>query len=282
MDGLLVVNKPTGKTSRDVVNSLNDFFEMKKIGHAGTLDPIAEGVLIVTMGKCTKLNDLFTNHDKEYLTTMKLGLRTDTFDISGKILSEDYVNFTEEEIINAVIGFKGIYNQEVPKYSAVKVNGKKLYEYARNNENVVLPKREVNIKKIEIISIEKNNITFKCLVSKGTYIRSLINDIGNKLGCGAIMTKLIRLSQGEYTLDNSYTLEEIYNNKYKIISIEELFKKYKKEEVKSNKLKQVKNGALVDKNFTEEYILYYEKNNLIAIYKTYEKDNTKAKPLLII
>lgn len=278
MDGLLVVNKPTGKTSRDVVNSLNDFFEMKKIGHAGTLDPIAEGVLIVTMGKCTKLNDLFTNHDKEYLTTMKLGLRTDTFDISGKILSEDYVNFTEEEIINAVIGFKGIYNQEVPKYSAVKVNGKKLYEYARENIAIELPKRLVQIKALELMDYSVETFQFKVLVSKGTYIRSLIRDLCYQLETVGSMAALIRTKQGIFNLKEAVDLDDLNDLNSHLISLEEVLKDYEHVEVGEEILAKIKNGCVLERFFKNDRAVITNQGRLIAIYKTYEKDLNKVKP----
>ncbi len=282
MNGVLLVDKSSNKTSRDVVNSLNDFFEMNKIGHSGTLDPLATGLLVIALGKCTKLNDLLTNYDKEYITTMKLGIKTDSYDITGNVLSEVNVNLTEEYIKETILSFKGRYTQEVPKYSAVKIDGKKLYEYARNNEEVVLPKKEVEIKELEILSIEDNLIKFRCLVSKGTYIRSLINDIGNKLGCGATMIELRRTKQGNFLIDEAFTLQQVFNNEYKIISIEELFSSYPKEEVTGNKLTKVKNGALLEKDFIGDYISYYEGNKLIAIYMTYQKDTQLVKPLLML
>lgn len=282
MNGVLLVDKSSNKTSRDVVNSLNDFFEMNKIGHSGTLDPLATGLLVIALGKCTKLNDLLTNYDKEYITTMKLGIKTDSYDITGNVLSEVNVNLTEEYIKETILSFKGRYIQEVPKYSAVKIDGKKLYEYARNNEEVVLPKKEVEIKELEILSIEDNLIKFRCLVSKGTYIRSLINDIGNKLGCGATMIELRRTKQGNFLIDEAFTLQQVFNNEYKIISIEELFSSYPKEEVTGNKLTKVKNGALLEKDFIGDYISYYEGNKLIAIYMTYQKDTQLVKPLLML
>ena len=282
MDGIIIVNKEKDKTSRDVVNYLNDFFEMTKIGHAGTLDPLATGVLIITLGKCTKLTDLLTGHDKEYIATMKLGLRTDTYDITGKITSQEDVNLNFDEIKQSVNHFLGEYEQEVPIYSAVKVNGKKLYEYARNNESVELPKRLVKIKEIEIIKIEEEIVTFRVLVSKGTYIRSLINDIGNYLGCGATMIELIRTKQGEYSINDSYTLKDIVTNNYKFIELNEYLKIFPSQQIDESNEKLIKNGALINKTFTDKYLVYYEGDKPIAIYQEYIKDNTKAKPFMMI
>ncbi|MBD9114902.1 tRNA pseudouridine(55) synthase TruB, partial [bacterium] len=156
MNGILIVNKSEGFTSRDVVNKLSKIFNTKKIGHTGTLDPIAKGVLVVVIGKYTKLCEDLTQTFKEYIATFKLGILTDTLDITGKILDEKDVTVTEEEIRNVIASYKCVYDQEVPIYSSVKINGRKLYEYARNGENVVLPKRKVDIKNIEVIDINKD------------------------------------------------------------------------------------------------------------------------------
>ena len=216
MQGAIIVNKAPNMTSRDVINILNKKFNTKSIGHTGTLDPIAEGVLVCLIGKYTKLTDILINHDKEYIASFKLGILTDTLDITGKILKEEKVNLTKEEIQKTILSFKGTYNQEVPIYSAVKINGKKLYEYARNNEEITLPKREVNIYDIELLNIDNECLTIKTKVSKGTYIRSLIRDIGLKLNTNATMTKLIRTKLDKFTIEESYTLEDIQNDNYKI------------------------------------------------------------------
>lgn len=282
MNGIIIVNKETDQTSRDVVNYLNDFFEISKIGHAGTLDPIATGVLIVCFGKATKLNEILTGKEKEYLTTMQLGFKTDSYDITGQVIDESDIKVNENQIIDALNHFKGEYEQEVPIYSAVKVNGKKLYEYARNNEEVVLPKKLINIINIELISIKDNLVTFKCLVSKGTYIRSLINDLGNYLGTFATMTELSRTKQGDFEIAQAVTLKQITNNEYKLITIEEIFKDYPKEIVDNEKLRSILNGAVIDKDFKEDYIVYYDNDQAIAIYYEYLKDSTKAKPYLML
>ena len=149
MNGIIVVNKESDYTSRDVINILNKTFNTKKIGHTGTLDPLATGVLVVCVGKYTKLVDKLTSYDKEYIATIKLGIKTDTLDITGNVLEENYnINLNEQEVINILNSFLGSSIQEVPKYAAVKVNGKKLYEYARNNEEINLPKREIQISDI--------------------------------------------------------------------------------------------------------------------------------------
>lgn len=268
MNGILIVNKSEGFTSRDVVNKLSKIFNTKKIGHTGTLDPIAKGVLVVVIGKYTKLCEDLTQTYKEYIATFKLGILTDTLDITGKILDEKDVTVTEEEIRNVIASYKCVYDQEVPIYSSVKINGRKLYEYARNGENVVLPKRKVDIKNIEVIDINKVIVKIKCLVSKGTYIRSLIRDIGSSLNTFATMTDLIRIKQGIFDIRDSYTLEDIENGNYKLINIEDVMDICVVEN--DTYLKDVINGVKLKLDIKNEYILFKHEGNNIALYK---KDN---------
>ena len=279
MNGIIVVNKKSGYTSRDVVNIISKTLGTKKVGHTGTLDPIAEGVLIVCIGKCTKLCDYFTSNMKEYLAEFELGYETDTLDNTGNITKKSNKIFNKEEIIKVINSFKGEYNQEIPKYSAVKINGKKLYEYARNNIEVPLPTRLVNIKEIEILNIN-NTIKIRCIVSKGTYIRSLIRDIGNKLGTYGTMTRLIRTKQGEFDIKNSYTIEDIKNNNYKLYTIAEIFNNYPKINMNAELYKKISNGVIIDNSFNSKYVLFYHNNELISLYKEYEK--SKLKPFIMI
>lgn len=268
MNGILIVNKSEGFTSRDVVNKLSKIFNTKKIGHTGTLDPIAKGVLVVVIGKYTKLCEDLTQTYKEYIATFKLGILTDTLDITGKILDEKDVTVTEEEIRNVIASYKCVYDQEVPIYSSVKINGRKLYEYARNGENVVLPKRKVDIKNIEVIDINKDIVKIKCLVSKGTYIRSLIRDIGSSLNTFATMTDLIRTKQGIFDIRDSYTLEDIENGNYKLIDIEDAMDIFVIDD--NTYLKDVTNGVKLKLDIENKYILFKHEGNNIALYK---KDN---------
>lgn len=279
MNGIIVVNKEKGYTSRDVVNIISRIVGTKKVGHTGTLDPIAEGVLVVCVGKATKLCDYLTSDDKEYVATFDLGYETDTLDNTGEIINTSQKKVSNEDISRVINSFKGSYSQEVPKYSAVKINGKKLYEYARSNIEVSLPKRIVNIKNIEILNIGKS-ITIKCLVSKGTYIRSLIRDIGYELGTYATMTSLVRTRQGLFKIEDSKTLEDIKNGKYNIISIEEVFSTYKKVYLSEIEYKKISNGVILDNIYNSEYVLFYYKDKLVSIYKKYEK--SKLKPFIMI
>lgn len=278
MNGLIVVNKEKDYTSRDVVNIISKVVGTKKVGHTGTLDPIAEGVLVVVIGKCTKLCDYESLDEKEYIAEFELGYETDTLDSTGTIVNKNKVNLSEEDIKNAILSFKGEYDQEVPKYSAVKINGKKLYEYARNNIDIELPSRKVNIKEIEVLSIGKV-IKIRCLVSKGTYIRSLIRDIGYKLNTYATMTSLIRTKLGEYTIENSYKLDDIKNNNYKLVNIEDIFKDKKRVEIDQELAKKISNGVVLDNIYDSDIVLFYYNNKLISIYKEYEK--SKIKPFIM-
>ena len=278
MNGILLINKPKGITSSDVVIKLRKLLNTKKIGHTGTLDPIAEGLLVITIGEATKISSILIDHNKEYIATLRLGIKTDTYDTEGKVLEENPIP-KDLDIEKMILDFKGTYLQEVPIYSSVKVNGKKLYEYARNNIEVELPKREVNIKEIEILDITNNIVKIKCTVSKGTYIRSLINDIGNKLGCGAIMTELVRTKVDDFSIDNSYTLEDIENNNYKLINIEDsldypIIKVDKELEFK------ISNGVKLDNLFDikDKVIFLNDNNKLLGIY---ERQHNKLKPFRI-
>ena len=264
MNGILIVNKSDGFTSRDVVNKLSKVFNTKKIGHTGTLDPIAKGVLVVVLGKYTKLCEDLTQTYKEYIATFKLGILTDTLDITGNVIDEKSCNVSEEEIRNVISSYKCVYDQEVPIYSSVKINGRKLYEYARNGEEVTLPKREVDIKSIEVLEINKDIIKIKCLVSKGTYIRSLIRDIGESLNTHATMTDLIRTKQGIFDIKDSYTIEDIENGNYKLINIEDVLDLYV---INNEYIKEATNGVKLKLDIKNKYILFKSNNEEVALYK---------------
>ena len=264
MNGILIVNKSDGFTSRDVVNKLSKIFNTKKIGHTGTLDPIAKGVLVVVLGKYTKLCEDLTQTYKEYIATFKLGILTDTLDITGNIIDEKSCNVSEEEIRNVISKYKCVYDQEVPIYSSVKINGRKLYEYARNGEEVTLPKREVDINSIEVLEINKDIIKIKCLVSKGTYIRSLIRDIGESLNTHATMTDLIRTKQGIFDIKDSYTIEDIENGNYKLINIEDVLDLCV---INNEYIKEATNGVKLELDIKNKYILFKSNNEEVALYK---------------
>lgn len=279
MDALLIVNKGKNKTSRDVVNELNHIFNTKKIGHTGTLDPLATGVLVCLIGKYTKLVNLITSYDKEYIAEIKLGIKTDTGDITGNIISTDNSNVSVDMIKEVFANFPKVYNQEVPIYSAVKINGKKLYDYARSNIPVNLPKREVHIYSLELLSYENNIITFKTKVSKGTYIRSLINDLTNYLNTVGTMNNLIRTKQGYFNITDSYTIEDIKNGNYKILNIKD-FLNYPVIELPDTLIKKVSNGSSIPNSFNiKDKVIFTYQNQDIAIY---EVNNEYLKPFIIL
>ena len=283
MDNIIVINKDKDYTSRDVVNVIGKIFNTKKVGHTGTLDPLATGVLIVCMNKALKVVDLITASDKEYIAKVVLGIDTDTLDIIGNIINECKTDVNVDMVKSVLNSFVGKSIQEVPKYSAVKVNGKKLYEYARNGIDVELPKREIQIFDIELISdIDivdgHQEFSFKVKVSKGTYIRSLIRDIGIKLGCFACMKELTRTKQGKFSIDKSYTLNDIKNGNYKLLNIKDVID-IEKVVVSDDILFKIKNGMILDKFFISDKALILDNNgNEIGIYKTYDKDSKKVKP----
>ena len=209
MDGVLNIRKEKGFTSFDVVAKLRGILHMKKIGHTGTLDPEAEGVLPVVLGKATKLVDLLTDKQKTYEALMHLGLETDTQDMTGTVLCEKTVEVSEEEVAAVIRGFVGEYKQIPPMYSALKVDGKKLYELAREGKTVERKARTVHFYEIDIKEINLPYVRFSVMCSKGTYIRTLCHDIGQKLGCGGCMEELIRTRSGNFTWEDSMTLTEV-------------------------------------------------------------------------
>jgi len=284
MNGLLIIDKPNGYTSRDIVNIVGRFLNTKKVGHAGTLDPIATGVLVVAVGEGLKVLEYLTNETKEYIATVKLGTSTDTLDVTGNVLEENDSYFLDASKLHEVVNsFKGKYIQEVPIYSSVKVNGKKLYYYARGKEEVVLPKREVEIFEIELLNYSHDEFSFRAVVSKGTYIRSLIRDIGEKLNIPCTMKELRRVKQGNFDLKDAIKLDDIENNKLKFIPISSALTNYYTvtvDEVMENK---ILNGAILDNNYENEKVVFKNKNDeILAIYGTYLKDKTKIKPLKVL
>ena len=272
-NGILVINKEKGYTSRDVVNIISKEFGIKKVGHNGTLDPLATGVLVICLNRYTKLNELLSSNVKEYIAEVTLGIKTDTLDIEGTVLEEKETFVNKEDLAKTLKKYETTYEQEVPIYSAVKVNGKKLYEYARSGEKVILPKKKVTIKKIELLKFKDNKFTFKCLVSKGTYIRSLIRDILNDLGVIGTMSNLTRTKQGVFDIENSYSLEDVRNGNYKLLFVKDVLDIDKI--TVSDELKfKILNGNKVKGNYSNRVLFLDEDGGELAIYK---KDNDDYK-----
>ena len=283
MNGLLVINKEKDYTSRDVVNILEKKFDTPKVGHTGTLDPIATGVLVIALGNALKIVDLLSCDAKEYIATASIGVLTDTLDTTGNILKEEYKEITKEELEKVLNSFLGESIQEVPLYSAVKVNGKRLYEYARLGNYVELPKRNIKIYDIELLELNKEYFKFRVVVSKGTYIRALIRDIGIKLNTYLSMSELIRTKQGMFSIDNSYTIDDVLNDKYEIIKPYKALTDFEIVEVNDYIKNKVLNGRILENRYTNDKIAFIDKDkNLIGLYKPYSKDIKKIKPIKII
>ena len=283
MNGILVIDKDKDYTSRDIVNITEKIFNTRKVGHAGTLDPMATGVLVLGLGTGVKILEYLNDNDKEYIATVKLGILTDTLDITGNIIKEDKdFNITREEVESTLKSFIGKYDQVVPLYSSVKVSGERLYKYARNNKEVELPSREVEIYNIELLSFNNDEFTFKTTVSKGTYIRSLIRDIGDKLNISCTMKELRRTRQGDFSLDDAITTQDLKDEKLKILPLEKALKNLLIVDVDSYIENKINHGAILRNLYDKDLIAYRNQNNeIIAIYKVYEKDNTKVKPVKV-
>ena len=278
MSGIIIVDKPKDYTSRDIVNIISRELHEKRVGHTGTLDPLATGVLVVCIGKYTKLVDRLTSLNKEYIAEIKLGVETDTLDITGNVLKKEEVSVTKEQILKVFSKFIGEYQMEVPLYSAIKVNGKKLYEYARNGEEVKLPIKKVHIYELELLSYQSDIITFRCKVEKGTYIRSLIRDITKSLGVVGTMNNLVRIKQGNFKLEEAYSIEDICNHQSKILKIKDVLT-IENYEVNEVEYKKVSNGNSLYLNSKEEEVLLTYQDKEIAIY---EKKNDLYKPKVML
>lgn len=278
MNGVINVFKNTGMTSFDVVSKIRKLSKIKKVGHTGTLDPEASGVLPVCLGKATKIIDYIMSNEKTYEVTLKLGVVTDTYDLEGKVIREgDSSTLKEEEILSVMNTFKGEIDQIPPMYSALKVNGKKLYELARQGIEVEREPRKITIYDIYDVDISNPFIVMKVRCSKGTYIRSLCYDIGEKLECGAVMTKLCRTENGPFKESNSINIEDLTEETIKenIITIEEALKAFPKVIVDSKFTKLLINGVKVgDSRLLKEkipnntiYRVYDDKLNFIGLGK---------------
>jgi len=279
MSGILVIYKEAGMTSRDVVNKVGKLLHTKKIGHTGTLDPMATGVLILCIGSSTKIVELLIATEKEYIAEITLGIETDTLDSTGTILKKENTLVSKDQIETVLKSMVGEYLQEVPLYSAIHVNGKKLYEYARNKEEVKLPSRMVTIYSLELLQYNENTFTIKTKVSKGTYIRSLVRDIAKKLNTVGIMSKLERTKQGSFELKDCVTLEDIEKGKYSFLSVKEALKAYPFIEVDEKMKNKIKNGQLIFNEYDQPIILFLDQQqNPLALYHTYEKNDEYLKP----
>ena len=287
MEGIIVVNKPKGITSFDVIRKLKKILKTKKIGHTGTLDPLATGIMLMCVGKATKLASDLEAKDKVYIADFDIGYATDTYDIEGKKIAENTIEISKENLEQSIKKFIGNIKQIPPMYSAIKIDGNKLYHLARKGIEVERPERNVTIEYINLLDFKDNKVKIETKVSKGCYIRSLIYDIGQDLGSYATMTALQRKQVGDYSLENSYSLEQIekmvLNNDFKFLkTIEEIFSydKYSLQTEKELTLYKNGNTVKIKENLeNKRYRIYFqnefvglaniENNNLLKGYKYY-------------
>jgi len=287
LEGIIVVNKPKGITSFDVIRKLKKILKTKKIGHTGTLDPLAIGVMLVCVGKATKLASDLEAKNKIYIADFDIGYATDTYDVEGKKIAENIIEVSKENLEQSIKKFIGNIKQVPPMYSAIKIDGNKLYHLARKGIEVERPKRDVTIEYINLLDFKNNKAKIETEVSKGCYIRSLIYDIGQDLGTYATMTALQRKQVGEYSLENSYNLEQIeemtLNNDFKFLkTVEEIFSydKYNLQTEKEFILYKNGNTVKIKENLeSKRYRIYFqdkfiglaniENNNLLKGYKYY-------------
>lgn len=276
MFGFLNIYKPKGKTSHDVVAYLRRVTGIKQIGHTGTLDPFAEGVLPVCIGKATRLIE-YMNDDKAYIGTVQLGKSTTTYDIEGEIVNTSDKKVSTNQIEQALKNFRGEIEQIPPIYSAIKVNGKKLYEYARKGEDIEIKPRKVNIKELKILNFNNENLELYIECSKGTYIRAIANDLGEKLGTFGHLTKLVRVKAGDFLLQNSVKLDDLNTkeavNNHLICPLDKL--NYPRYELNDEQKEKVSHGMALSFNSAEGIVILTYKDSLAAVAKSV-KNNLKC------
>lgn len=269
MDGVIIINKPKGYTSHDVVNIVRKQLNMKKVGHTGTLDPNATGVLPILVGQATKISKYLIEHKKTYIATIELGEKRDTGDLEGNIIESDSnIKEFDISIIKQVLqSFLGKQKQIPPMYSAIKLNGKKLYEYARSGQKVKVEPREIEIYKMELIEYKNNRIEFKVECSKGTYIRTLCENIAEKLGTIGYMKELQRTSVDKFKIEDSINLEELSKDEAqkRIITIENIFKEKEKVYLNGKGVELFLNGVQLTRELEDGVYRVYNNNNFIGL-----------------
>lgn len=299
INGIINVYKEAGFTSFDVVAKLRGITRIRKIGHTGTLDPDATGVLPVCVGSATKLCDMLTDKTKEYEATFRLGITTDTQDISGKVLIRNTVDITRERLEECIMSFVGKQQQIPPMYSAIKINGQKLYDLARAGKEVERQPRDIEISKIEILKITGVEAVIRVGCSKGTYIRTLCHDIGQKLGCGATMTKLVRIRSGQFCIEEALTLsqiERIFKGEEQsggpvpdikecearlapyVVPVDRVFEQSVAVTVSGEDEKRVLNGNFLTMDYQGDRIRVYLSEGTFAAVYDYNKEKKVYKP----
>lgn len=283
MNGIILIDKPQDWTSHDVVAKLRGILHERRIGHSGTLDPLATGLLVVFVGRATRAVEFAEADSKEYIAGLRLGLSTDTQDISGNIISESSELPEEDEVLEAVGRFVGDLEQIPPMYSAVKIGGKKLYELARKGQNVERIPRKISVSSIEIIGKEGNDYILKIACSKGTYIRTLCNDIGALLGCGACMSSLRRVRAGAFSIEDAHSIDEVENaaNGGRLVDImlpvDTLFLALPELKVPESTANRLKTGNIIKISAADgDYRVYSESGEFLLVGKA---ENGKLKTI---
>lgn len=287
--GIIILNKPVGVSSHRCVGMVRKALNMKKVGHTGTLDPEASGVLPILAGPATRASDFLTMEDKKYRATILLGTKTDTLDMAGEVIEQKSVNVTEEEIRRVIGGFVGNIQQVPPMYSAIQVNGQRLYNLARQGIEVERKARDITIFSIGIEKIQLPYVKIAVHCSKGTYIRTLAADIGDKLGCGGCISELERTSSGDFTIENAITPEELSalaesgQAEKALLPLDSFFKKYDAIYLDKKRADRVKNGVPIyykGKTQGETYRVYDENGIFIALSKADTEDGRECLKLI--
>ena len=273
MNGIIVIDKPAGWTSHDVAAKLRGALKEKRVGHSGTLDPMATGVLPIFIGRATRAVEFFGNDDKEYIAGLRLGLVTDTMDVTGTVIRSSGASVSEQELAGVIARFLGAQKQMPPMYSAIKIGGKKLYELARRGEDVPRPARDIVISEIELLNGGGSDFLLRVECSKGTYIRSLCHDIGEALGCGGVMSSLRRTRAGIFTIEMARTLNDVLDAVSSekimdiIIPIDSAFSAYPAARLSGDETRKCKNGALhrIENLSNGEYRFYGPDNEFLLL-----------------
>lgn len=282
MNGILLIDKPDGWTSSDVVAKLRGILHERRIGHSGTLDPMATGLLVVFVGRATRAVEFAESHSKRYIASLRLGLETDTQDISGHVLTEHDVNISDTELEEALNDFRGEINQIPPMYSAIKVNGKKLYEIARKGGEVERKPRQITISELQLTGRDGEDHILDVSCSKGTYIRTLCSDIGAALGCGGCMSALRRVRAGEFSIENAHTLQEVQQAADRgemeslLLPVDSLFEQYRLCVIDERSEKKLRCGNVINTALADgEYRVYSQSGEFLALCRA-EKGSLKT------
>ena len=280
MNGFLLIDKAPGMTSHDVVSQIKKKLNIKKVGHTGTLDPFASGLLIICLGKATKLASLFSDMDKSYEGIIKFFKHYDTYDVTGQVLYENKISLKNDQLLETAAKFIGQYEQLPPMYSAIKINGKKLYDLARQGKDIDRPTRLVNIKSFQVGELQDDELSFKTSVSKGTYIRSLAVDYAKALDTFAALKTLRRTRVGHYEVKDAKLVEDVTRSD--VLTLERYFSTYPKLKLSDYLIHLVKNGVYLDErqiSTDKNFVVVNQLDEMIAYYEVVGKH--KYKPVLI-